>query len=181
MTSRLQIHPLSCLLILELGTIGISALITGKMLGFANRGRWKDTVRLEQKEKDFLLCAVHMEPVDWLAGDWLCSLQQSSRFTCGPYRWKVLSYGSHTPSIFVLLQTRVVAIPTVAVSASLRVHSIFLRHLLLVNNLYIKVSLFKLLIWFLYPGWSLADIPWKKGGKDKCKLVNSVGERSFLL
>lgn len=102
MTSRLQIHPLSCFLILELGTIGISALITGKMLGFANRGRWKDTVRLEQEEKDFHACAVHMEPVDWFAGgDWLCSLQQSSRFTCGPYRWKALSYGSHTPSIFL--------------------------------------------------------------------------------
>lgn len=54
MTSQLQIYPLPCFVIVELDPIGISSLTTGQMLGFANRGRWKVTVKLEQEVKDFL-------------------------------------------------------------------------------------------------------------------------------
>lgn len=39
-------------------------MTTGKMLGFANRGHWKDTVRPEEEEGlSFLL------QVDWLAAE----------------------------------------------------------------------------------------------------------------
>lgn len=37
-------------------------MTTDKILGFANRGRWKDTVSLQQEEKDFPFCTVfHMD------------------------------------------------------------------------------------------------------------------------
>ena len=172
MTSQLQIHPFA-LLCLELDSASISALTPGKTLGFGRRGRWKDPVRPELEEMTFLFSDVepmvgsqerpgyvHRSslPASLVAG-------ASSKFL--PHKGTIHSCDSHALSskflsssfLFTLPQPRVVAILTVAISATLRNHSIFLsRYLLLVNNLYIFfVQIAKMV---LSPGCSLSETPW---------------------
>lgn len=82
MTSQPKVHPsLPCFVILELSPAGISALTTGKTLGFARRGVIERPCEARAGGNDF---SSGVEPMGWFAREaWLYALQQSSWFTCG--------------------------------------------------------------------------------------------------
>lgn len=159
------------------------------MLGFPKRGQWKDPVGAELEEMTFLSSGrspwvglqersgyVHFSS---LPGSLVTGV--SSKFL--HHKWTLCACDSHILSskflnssfLFTLPQPRVVAILTVV-----RIYSILLsRYLLLVNNLYIKFSLFKLLKWFcLLAGPYQTYHGIRK--KDRSKLMKILS-RLFLL